>query len=81
MTYSVNVRTIAETYYEGGDLIPASNAFARMQEGVKGHLMVQSGYEGALQAEVPVKLRLEYRGLDLLVQGRIDGLLLDGGNA
>ena len=78
MAYSVNVRTIAETYYEGGDLIPASNAFARMQEGVKGHLMVQSGYEGALQAEVPVKLKLEYRGLELLVQGRIDGLLMDG---
>ena len=76
MTYCVNVRTIAETYYEGGDLIPASVALARMQDGVKGHLMVQSGYEGELQAEVPVKLKLEYRGLNLQVQGRVDGLAL-----
>ncbi|MBR6009507.1 MAG: hypothetical protein IK056_10510 [Clostridia bacterium] len=76
MTYCVNVRTIAETYYEGGDLIPASVALARMQDGVKGHLMVQSGYEGELQAEVPVRLKLEYRGLNLQVQGRVDGLAL-----
>ncbi|MCR4621454.1 MAG: ATP-dependent DNA helicase [Clostridiales bacterium] len=76
MTYSVNVRTIAETYYEGGDLIPASAALSRMQDGVKGHLMVQSGYTDGFEAEVPVKLRLEYRGLDLLIQGRIDGLAL-----
>ena len=78
MTYCVNVRTIAETYYEGGDLIPASVALARMQDGVKGHLMVQSGYEGGFQAEVPVKLKLERLGISLLVQGRIDGLCLDG---
>ena len=40
MVHSVNVRTIAETYFEGGDLQSGFSALERMQEGLKGHLLV-----------------------------------------
>ena len=40
MKYSVNVRTIAETYYEGGDLISSLSSIDRMQEGQIGRAHV-----------------------------------------
>jgi len=48
----------------------------RMQEGLKGHLMVQSAYAPEYRAEVPVKLECEVEGVKLLVQGRVDGMIL-----
>ena len=78
MTYHVNVRTIAETYYEGGDLISAASAIERMQEGLKGHLLIQNAYSDNYRAEVPVKLTREIDGISLCVQGRVDGLMLKG---
>ncbi|MBQ3590399.1 MAG: hypothetical protein II979_00540, partial [Clostridia bacterium] len=40
----VNVRTLAEFYTEGGDLISAGNAMERMREGIRGHQTIQSRY-------------------------------------
>ena len=74
---AVNVRTLAEVYYEAGDLFADLNRIDRMQEGLKGHLMVQSAYAKEYRAEVPVRLECEVEGVDLLVQGRVDGLILD----
>lgn len=73
---AVNVRTLAETYYEAGDLFADLNRIDRMQEGLKGHLMVQSAYAKDYKAEVPVRLECEVEGVDLIVQGRVDGLVL-----
>lgn len=79
MTYPVNVRTLAETCFEGGDLTGGLAAIERMQEGLKGHLMLQNAYTKDYRAEVPVKLQIEVNGIDLTVQGRIDGLMLADG--
>ncbi len=73
---AVNVRTLAETYYEAGDLFADLNRIDRMQEGLKGHLMVQSAYAKEYKAEVPVRLECTVEGVDLIVQGRVDGLIL-----
>lgn len=78
MDHSVNVRTIAEVYYESGDLEFGLSAIDRMQEGLKGHLMLQNRYTAEYKAEVPVKLTIPIDGIDLTVQGRVDGLLLRG---
>ena len=78
MSYSVNVRTIAETYYEGGDLSMSAGAIDRMQEGLTGHLMQQNTYSKDFRAEVPVKLTETIDGIELTVQGRVDGLMLKG---
>ena len=73
---AVNVRTLAEVYYEAGDLFADLNRIDRMQEGLKGHLMVQSAYSKDYKAEVPVRLECTVEGVDLIVQGRVDGLIL-----
>ncbi len=76
MAYSVNVRTIAETYFEGGDIIGGLAAIDRIQEGLTAHLMRQNTYTDEYRAEVPVKLELTIDGIALCVQGRVDGLML-----
>ncbi len=76
---SVNVRTVAETYFEGGDLYAEENAMERMQEGLKGHLLLQNAYGREWRCEVPVKLPCDFDGIELTVQGRIDALLEQDG--
>lgn len=73
---AVNVRTLAETYYEAGDLCADLSHIDRMQDGLKGHLMVQSAYAEEYKAEVPVRMECTVEGVDLIVQGRVDGLVL-----
>ncbi len=77
MTHSVSVRTLAETYFEGGDLKSNAEALERMQEGLKGHLLIQNAYDARYKAEVPVKHEVTVDGVSLLVQGRVDGLRLE----
>ncbi|MBQ4226639.1 MAG: PD-(D/E)XK nuclease family protein, partial [Clostridia bacterium] len=79
MTHSVSVRTLAETYFEGGDLKSSAEALERMQEGLKGHLLIQNAYDARYKAEVPVKHEVTVDGVSLLVQGRVDGLRLEAG--
>ena len=79
--HSVNVRTLAETYFEGGDLFADLNALDRMQEGLKGHLLLQNAYPPEYRSEVPVKYECAVAGVNLLVQGRVDGLMLEGDTA
>lgn len=77
---SVNVRTLAEVYFEGGDL-GADGGIDRMQEGLKGHLLLQKAYPAGYRSEIPVRIEREVSGIPLIVQGRIDGLLLADGQA
>lgn len=74
--HAVNVRTLAETYFEGGDLFADMRSVDRMQEGLKGHLMLQNQYPPEYRAEVPVRYDCEVEGVALAVQGRVDGLML-----
>ena len=74
--HAVNVRTLAETYYEGGDLFSDLKAIDRMQEGLKGHLLIETNYPPEYRSEVPVRYECPVSGVSLLVQGRIDGLML-----
>ena len=78
--HSVNVRTLAETYFEGGDLFADLNAMDRMQEGLKGHLLIQNAYPPEYRSEVPVRYECTVAGVNLTVQGRVDGLMLKDGD-
>ncbi len=77
--HAVNVRTLAETYYEGGDLFSDFNRVERMQEGLKAHVATQAEYPPEYRAEVPVRLECVVSGVKLIVQGRADGLILSDG--
>lgn len=70
----VNVRTIAEFYTEGGDLVSTGNAMERMREGLRGHQALQAQYAADWEHEVSLSLDIEEEGLSLRLYGRADGL-------
>ena len=74
----INVRAVAEFYFEGGDLASGRGMMQRMLEGTRGHQRAQSRYEPGWQSEAPIRMELARDGLPLLLHGRMDGLLLDG---
>ncbi len=71
--FRVGVRTLAEFYYEHGDLRTDEQASQRMQEGLMAHMAVQHKYPEGWQSEVSVQTEEEINGLLLQVYGRIDG--------
>ena len=75
MNCTVSARTLAEFYYERGDLYCEDASLSRMLEGVKGHKALQDDYKGEMQSEVPLAIDAEARGIVFHVQGRADGLL------
>ena len=70
----VNVRTLAEFYYEGGDLESGRGLLKRMLEGARGHRLIQSAYGEDWRSEVAVRMDIVRRGFPLALYGRIDGL-------
>lgn len=74
MTYSVNVRTVAEFALEGGDLAMDFSAVERMREGMEGHLRLQRELDSTWRAEEPVACEIECAGIRLRVQGRADAV-------
>lgn len=74
MTYSVNVRTVAEFALEGGDLAMDYNAVERMREGMEGHLRLQRELDSSWRTEEIVAHEIECAGINLRVQGRADAV-------
>lgn len=70
----VNVRTLAEFYYEGGDLESGRAQLRRMLEGARGHRLLQSRYEEDWRSEAAVSMELDRRNRHMELHGRIDGL-------
>ena len=70
----VNVRTLAEFYTEGGDLVSTGNAMERMRDGLRGHQALQAQYAADWEHEVSLSLDIESEGLALRLYGRADGL-------
>ncbi len=77
----INVRSLAEFFFEGGDLLSGRGMAQRMLEGTRGHQLVQGRYGPGWQSEVPIRMELERGGVPLLLHGRIDGLCLSEGGA
>ncbi|MBO4884849.1 MAG: ATP-dependent DNA helicase [Clostridia bacterium] len=74
----INVRSLAEFYFEGGDLVSGRGMIQRMLEGTRAHRLAQGGYEPGWQSEAALRMELERRGVKLLLHGRADGLLAAG---
>ncbi len=74
----VNVRTVAEFYFEGGDLTRQGDALARMQEGTRGHQALQAAYPPGWEKEVPISGDVTSEGLTLRLYGRMDGVCMAG---
>ena len=74
---SVNVRMLVEFSCLTGDIVPAGRALRRMREGAQAHIALQREYDETFRSEVAVSRTIEVCGMQLTVQGRIDGLSQD----
>lgn len=75
--HSVNVRTLAEFTLQRGDLSMA--AIDRMNEGAKGHRMLQSALESGWNSEEYVSRDETVNGVALRIQGRADAVRRENG--
>ena len=74
MAYSVNVRTVAEFCFEGGDLAVDFSVVERMREGMEGHLALQRQLDSTWRTEEPQAIDLHVQDIDIRVQGRADAV-------
>ncbi|MBQ4090279.1 MAG: PD-(D/E)XK nuclease family protein, partial [Clostridia bacterium] len=74
MAYSVNVRTLAEFAFEGGDLAVDFSAVERMREGMEGHLTLQRQLDETWRTEEPQSIDMHVHDIDIRVQGRVDAV-------
>jgi len=74
MPYSVNVRTLAEFAFEGGDLAVDFSAVERMREGMEGHLTLQRQLDDTWRTEEPQSIDMRVHDIDIRVQGRADAV-------
>lgn len=77
--HRVNVRTLAEFAFEGGDLTADLAAAERLQEGITAHMEVQKRYADGWQREVNVHREENVLGVALDIYGRMDGFCENGG--
>lgn len=73
----ISVRNLIEFILRSGNI---DNRFAgkgnadAMQQGSRLHRKIQGGMKGNYQAEVPLKVQIEYEEFTLTVEGRADGI-------
>ena len=78
--HTVNVRALAEFILLRGDLMPASAAMARMNEGTIGHKRLQSMLGAEWQCELAMSYTETVGGITLKVQGRADAVRVSDGS-
>ncbi|WP_051620308.1 ATP-dependent DNA helicase [Paenibacillus sp. UNC451MF] len=74
----VSVRALVEYVYRSGSIDTGFWTTASLQEGTKAHQQIQKNYTELDQKEVHLAGILRYGDIELLVEGRCDGILSDG---
>ncbi|WP_316571246.1 helicase C-terminal domain-containing protein [Neobacillus sp. YIM B06451] len=77
--FHISARALAEYVYRSGSIETGIGAASAMAEGTKAHQFVQKGYKEGDQKEVPLRISIQYGGIDYIIDGRCDGLLLEDG--
>ena len=80
MAYTVNVRTVAEFAFEGGDLAVDFSMAERMREGMEGHVALQRQLDPTWRTEEPQMTDLRVCDIDIRVQGRADAVRRHNGS-
>lgn len=73
--YRVSVGELVSFLYASGDLSSETFQNVSLVEGTKAHQYVQSKYDREDRAEVPISFLFAHEGQEILLQGRIDGLI------
>ena len=75
-THQVSVKELVTFIHRGGDLTSEFKSNARAKQGTECHAYLQDKYSSQDQKEVFVKHTAEIDHHQLILQGRIDGVLL-----
>jgi DNA excision repair protein ERCC-2 len=78
-TYSIAVRSLVEQTLRKGDLRFDFLGSVRPIEGIRAHQKIQRLRPDGYQAEASVDLTVQYDSFDVTINGRIDGILIEGG--
>lgn len=73
----ISIRNLVEFILRSGSIDNRYMGSVKAVEGIRGHQRVQKSYGDNYTAEVPLKYNLCYEGLDIVVEGRADGILIE----
>lgn len=74
----IPVRSLAEYVHKSGSIVSGFRTTSSFTEGSRIHREVQKTYSEHDQSEVFLKTEIEYEGLNFIIEGRCDGLLVYG---
>ena len=74
----LSVRELVEFIYKSGDLNFKSMRPERAMDGIKAHKLLQSKMDDNYQKEVFLKYEFEYNNILFTIEGRADGIIIDG---
>ena len=73
----ISIRNLVEFIMRHGSIDNRYTSSIKAIEGIKGHQRVQKSYGDNYTAEVPLKYTLTYEDLEIMVEGRADGILIE----
>ena len=73
----ISIRNLVEFIMRHGSIDNRYTSSIKAIEGIRGHLRVQKSYGDNYTAEVPLKYTLTYEDLEIMVEGRADGILIE----
>ncbi|MGL5312367.1 MAG: ATP-dependent DNA helicase [Peptostreptococcaceae bacterium] len=76
-TIKVSIRSLVEFIMRYGSIDNRYVGSVKAIEGIRGHQKIQKSYGDNYSAEVPLKYNIDYEGLNISVEGRVDGILIE----
>lgn len=76
----ISVRELVEFIKRSGDITPVNISSSRALAGTKAHQKIQKQAPDYYTAEVPVRIKYEVEAFDLVIGGRIDGIIEEDEN-
>ena len=73
----ISIRNLVEFIMRHGSIDNRYTSFIKAIEGIRGHQRVQKSYGDNYTAEVPLNYTLTYEDLEIMVDGRADGILIE----
>ena len=73
----ISIRNLVEFIMRHGSIDNRYTSSIKAIEGIRGHQRLQKSYGDNYTAEVPLKYTLTYEDLEIMVEGRADGILIE----
>ncbi|SHH58339.1 DNA excision repair protein ERCC-2 [Clostridium collagenovorans DSM 3089] len=73
----ISVRELVEFIMRHGSIDNRYVSSVKAIEGTRAHQKIQKSYKENYSAEVPLKFKFNYEGIDIFIEGRADGILIE----